>query len=76
MILRPSDTTRRRATSFAVGGERETARLRGLLVHRLLQSLPDIAAERRRKVAEDYLAGRDANCRARTAFASQSKSCA
>jgi len=30
--------------------------LRGVLVHRLLQSLPDIPAERRRKAAEDYLA--------------------
>ena len=29
--------------------------LRGVLVHRLLQSLPDIPAERRRKAAEDYL---------------------
>jgi len=32
------------------------ALLRGLLVHRLLQSLPDIPAERRRKAAQDYLA--------------------
>ena len=32
------------------------ALLRGSLVHRLLQSLPDIPAERRRKAAEEYLA--------------------
>jgi len=31
------------------------ALLRGSLVHRLLQSLPDIPAARRRKVADDYL---------------------
>ena len=56
VILRPSDTTDDEPRPLAVGGQRETARLRGLLVHRLLQSLPDIAAERRRKAAEDYLA--------------------
>ena len=55
-MLRPSDTTDDEPRHFAGGGERETARLRGLLVHRLLQSLPDVAAERRRKTAEDYLA--------------------
>jgi ATP-dependent helicase/nuclease subunit A len=32
-----------------------TALLRGTLVHRLMQSLPDIPAERRRKTADDYL---------------------
>ena len=31
------------------------ALLRGSLAHRLLQSLPDISADRRRKVADDYL---------------------
>ena len=31
------------------------ARLRGSLVHRLLQSLPDIPVDRRRKAANDYL---------------------
>ncbi|MGB8565761.1 MAG: PD-(D/E)XK nuclease family protein, partial [Pseudolabrys sp.] len=36
--------------------ERETARQRGLLVHRLLQSLPDVPPDRRHKAAEDYLA--------------------
>jgi ATP-dependent helicase/nuclease subunit A len=37
-------------------GGRSAALLRGSLVHRLLQSLPDIPAERRRKAAEEYLA--------------------
>jgi ATP-dependent helicase/nuclease subunit A len=55
-MLRPSDTTDDEPRHFAGGGEREAARLRGLLVHRLLQSLPDVAAERRRKAAEGYLA--------------------
>jgi len=35
-----------------------TALLRGSLVHRLMQSLPDIPADRRRQTAEDYLARR------------------
>jgi ATP-dependent helicase/nuclease subunit A len=55
-MLRPSDATDDEPRHFAGGGEREAARLRGLLVHRLLQSLPDVAAERRRKAAEGYLA--------------------
>jgi ATP-dependent helicase/nuclease subunit A len=37
-------------------GGRSAALLRGALVHRLMQSLPDVPAERRRKAAEDYLA--------------------
>ena len=37
-------------------GDRAKALLRGSLVHRLLQSLPDIPAERRAKAAQDYLA--------------------
>ena len=36
----------------------ELARLRGTLAHRLVQSLPDIPAERRRAAAESYLARR------------------
>jgi ATP-dependent helicase/nuclease subunit A len=36
-------------------GARTNALLRGTLVHRLLQSLPDIAAERRAVVAEQFL---------------------
>lgn len=36
--------------------DRQQALRRGVLVHRLLQSLPDIAAERRREAADRYLA--------------------
>src|ERR1035437_4721572 len=43
------------ARPFTAGGNAK-ALLRGALVHRLLQSLPDIPTERRRKAAEDYLA--------------------
>jgi ATP-dependent helicase/nuclease subunit A len=43
------------AARAPAGGGRAAALLRGVLVHRLLQSLPDIPAERRRKAAEDYL---------------------
>ena len=37
-------------------GSRALALLRGSLVHRLMQSLPDIPAANRRKAADDYLA--------------------
>ena len=57
MILRPSemgdDEPRRGA-----GGGRDAARLRGTLTHRLLQSLPDIPAPRRAKVAGEFLSRR------------------
>ncbi len=58
-LLRPSDPadshghTVRTAESLA---QRARALQRGTLVHRLLQSLPDIAAERRREAALAYLA--------------------
>ncbi|MGC2716735.1 MAG: double-strand break repair helicase AddA, partial [Pseudolabrys sp.] len=52
--LRPSDTADDEPR-HVTGGGRELALLRGSLVHRLLQSLPDIPAARRRKVADDYL---------------------
>jgi ATP-dependent helicase/nuclease subunit A len=55
-ILRPSDTADDEPRHVTDGGEHEMARLRGSLVHRLLQSLPDISANRRRKAADDYLA--------------------
>jgi ATP-dependent helicase/nuclease subunit A len=51
----PSQAEDDAARAPASGG-RAAALLRGVLVHRLLQSLPDIPAERRRKAAEDYLA--------------------
>jgi ATP-dependent helicase/nuclease subunit A len=56
-ILRPSemaDDESRRVT----GAGRETARLRGMLTHRLLQSLPDIPVARREKTAEEFLSRR------------------
>ena len=46
------DDTARPAASGGAG----LAMLRGSLVHRLMQSLPDIPAERRLKAAQDYLA--------------------
>jgi ATP-dependent helicase/nuclease subunit A len=58
-LLRPSDPADndghivRTAESLA---QRARALQRGTLVHRLLQSLPDIAAERRREAALAYLA--------------------
>ena len=55
-ILRPSDTTEDETGHAPRGGDREAARLRGTLSHRLLQSLPDIPRDRRRKTAENYLA--------------------
>jgi ATP-dependent helicase/nuclease subunit A len=56
-ILRPSemaDDEPRRGT----GVRRETARLRGTLTHRLLQSLPDIPLPRRAEVASEFLSRR------------------
>jgi ATP-dependent helicase/nuclease subunit A len=44
------------ASRPAGAGGRSAALLRGTLVHRLMQSLPDIPADRRRKAAEQYLA--------------------
>jgi ATP-dependent helicase/nuclease subunit A len=58
-LLRPSDPAenedRRIRTSESVR-ERTRALQRGTLVHRLLQSLPDVAIERRRDAALGYLA--------------------
>jgi len=58
-LLRPSDPAenddRRIRTSESVL-ERTRALQRGTLVHRLLQSLPDVAIERRRDAALGYLA--------------------
>ena len=53
-LLRPSDpatTTGHGVRSRRVARARAHALQRGMLVHRLLQSLPDIAAERRREAA-------------------------
>jgi ATP-dependent helicase/nuclease subunit A len=57
-LLRPSDSggENRAIRSGAATADRTRAIQRGTLVHRLLQSLPDIAAERRRDAALHYLA--------------------
>ncbi len=56
--LRPSDPDEN-AGKAVRGGEaialRARALQRGVLVHRLLQSLPDLATERRRELAQNYL---------------------
>lgn len=57
--LRPSDSGDDEGKTFRTGESialRARALQRGMLVHRLLQSLPDIAAERRRDAALAYLA--------------------
>jgi ATP-dependent helicase/nuclease subunit A len=58
--LRPSDPVDNEG-KVVRGGEamalRARALQRGVLVHRLLQSLPDLAVERRRELAQNYLAG-------------------
>jgi ATP-dependent helicase/nuclease subunit A len=57
--LRPSDPAAgdvRRIRTGESAEIRARAMLRGTLVHRLLQSLPDIAKERRRDAALNYLA--------------------
>jgi ATP-dependent helicase/nuclease subunit A len=54
--ITPSDVMDDEAAPAAPSGGGADARRRGLLLHRLMQSLPDIAAERRRKAADDFLA--------------------
>jgi len=57
-LLRPSDAggeTARRVGSDESVEQRMRALQRGTLVHRLLQSLPDVAAERRRDAALNFL---------------------
>jgi ATP-dependent helicase/nuclease subunit A len=57
--LRPSDPAAGDARRLRTGETAEIrarAMLRGTLVHRLLQSLPDVATERRRDAALNYLA--------------------
>ena len=57
--LRPSDPGEDEAHRFRSGESvalRARALQRGVLVHRLLQSLPDVASERRRDLALQYLA--------------------
>jgi ATP-dependent helicase/nuclease subunit A len=57
--LRPSDPGADEGKTFRSGEPMEMrarALQRGVLVHRLLQSLPDVASERRRDLALQYLA--------------------
>jgi len=55
-ILTPSDSGDDEPARFAGPGDRDTALRRGTLFHRLMQSLPDIAPERRAGAARAYLA--------------------
>jgi ATP-dependent helicase/nuclease subunit A len=58
-LLRPSDPAEDEGRSVRTGESvqlRARALQRGTLVHRLLQSLPDVAAERRRDASLKYLA--------------------
>jgi ATP-dependent helicase/nuclease subunit A len=52
----PSSAVDEEAARPAASGGASLARLRGVLAHRLLQSLPDIPADRRARAAADYLA--------------------
>ena len=57
-LLRPSDANddkARRVKSSESVGQRTRALRRGTLVHRLLQSLPDVAVDRRRDAALNFL---------------------
>jgi ATP-dependent helicase/nuclease subunit A len=57
-LLRPSDASddkARRVKSGESVGQRTRGLRRGTLVHRLLQSLPDVTAERRRDAALNFL---------------------
>jgi ATP-dependent helicase/nuclease subunit A len=57
-FLRPSDAGAARSPKLRTGESleaRSKALQRGTLVHRLLQSLPDLAADRRRDAAEKFL---------------------
>jgi ATP-dependent helicase/nuclease subunit A len=57
-VLRPSSSTEKEGVRIRTGDQAQTrarAVQRGTLVHRLLQSLPDIAPERRRDAALGYL---------------------
>ena len=60
ILLRPSDSSQGENEGHAIVTDetraaRERALRRGTLIHRLLQSLPDVASERREKAALDFL---------------------
>jgi ATP-dependent helicase/nuclease subunit A len=54
-VITPSSVEDDDAARSVATGATELALRRGTLAHRLMQSLPDIAADRRRKAAQDYL---------------------
>jgi ATP-dependent helicase/nuclease subunit A len=54
--LRPSDKTGEEEAERQTGTSRAAALARGTLVHRLLQSLPEIPPDKRRTAAERFLA--------------------
>jgi ATP-dependent helicase/nuclease subunit A len=58
-ILTPSGSGEDEPTRFAGRGDRDKALRRGTLFHRLMQSLPDIAPERRADAARAFLARDD-----------------
>jgi ATP-dependent helicase/nuclease subunit A len=58
-ILTPSGSSEDEPTRFAGRGDRNKALRRGTLFHRLMQSLPDIAPERRAEAARAFLARDD-----------------
>lgn len=55
-ILRPSDADEAPAAGATFTGSGGDARRRGIMVHRLLQSLPDVAPDRRADAAASFLA--------------------
>jgi ATP-dependent helicase/nuclease subunit A len=66
-LLRPSDPAENESDGHAVvsaesRSARERALKRGTLTHRLLQSLPDVAPERRETAARDYLQRNARDC--------------
>jgi ATP-dependent helicase/nuclease subunit A len=58
-ILTPSNGNEDELQRFAGPGDRDKARRRGTLFHRLMQSLPDIAPERRAEATRAFLARDD-----------------
>jgi ATP-dependent helicase/nuclease subunit A len=75
-VLRPSDPATEQGRAMRAGEsgtERARALQRGLLVHRMLQSLPEVAADRRAEAAAHYLARNAEGWKgeARTALARQ-----
>jgi ATP-dependent helicase/nuclease subunit A len=72
-VLRPSDPGDDEPHRSAPPGDRDRAMLRGTVLHRLMQSLPDIAPERRVEATRRYLAraGKKLDDAARDAIAAQ-----